>query len=136
MQIFIQNEGREIRGTNYFDLPMGKAGKFYLSINAGAFRLLVPPSKEAEISKAIQDMKKIEIEKGPLPSFPGIIGLIIWFDDGTESPFAVQLDTHSIDRLPLDTDHGKDVVFMVWFSRGTTCSKRFQFPNVKFMVKK
>ena len=38
----ISNAGPDILATNFWQLPMARAGKFFLSTNAGAFRLLVP----------------------------------------------------------------------------------------------
>jgi hypothetical protein len=43
--IRIENNGPEIAATNYYDSPNAGAGYVYLSINAGALRLLVPDSQ-------------------------------------------------------------------------------------------
>lgn len=131
--IQIENQGAEISATNYFASPLAKAGKYFCSINAGAFRLLVPPQLEAGLKQEIKLARSFEIEKGPLPSAPGSKGITIWFVDGSDSLYALQLDTNSIDRLPLDSDHGKQVVFSIWSQRGTGCVKIFTSP-AKFLV--
>ena len=38
--LVVENDGPEIVATNYWELPAAAAGKFLVSVNAGAFRLL------------------------------------------------------------------------------------------------
>ena len=46
----IENHGPLVVATNYFRTDLARAGALYLSVNAGAFRLLVPAVQRAAIS--------------------------------------------------------------------------------------
>jgi hypothetical protein len=46
-----ENNGPEIVTTDYWGSPLEKRGFYHLSINAGAFRLLVPDSELGEVDE-------------------------------------------------------------------------------------
>ena len=45
----IENNGAEIAATNFWNTPMAHAGVVYVSVKAGAFRLLLPAAFEAAL---------------------------------------------------------------------------------------
>lgn len=110
----VTNNGPEIIETNYFDLEAAAAGKFFVSINAACFRVLVPEVCES----TIPDMKTATeaiISRGPWPAERRKDGFEILFDDHTESPFALHLSPESFDRLPAQDDAGRgDLKLSVW----------------------
>ena len=113
MLLTISNHGPLITATNYWRTDAATAGKLYCSINAGAFRLLVPPLLETIIPDLATGREAV-ISRGPWPAGGQADALEILLDDGTANPWSCHLDTRSIDRLPLDSDAGKAWVFTVW----------------------
>jgi hypothetical protein len=113
MLLRIDNHGPLITGANYWDMDFAREGKFFLSTNAGAFRLLIPPSQEA----AIQDMRtaaEVIVSRGPWPEGQQADALEVLFDDGSADPLALWLDLRSVDRVPADSDAGRELIFSAW----------------------
>lgn len=121
--IQIQNNGPEIKSTNYWDLEHAKKGYFFLSINAGVFRLLIPDSQFEQI---IEMMKAecVIISRGPWPEQEKADALEIMFEDKSDSPYAIWIVPEQCDRLPLDSDVGKQKIFSAW----TRSGKAFEIP--------
>lgn len=111
--LVIENHGPLMLRTNFWGSEIERAGKLYVSINAGAFRLLVPRSQEPILSD-LRTGKSVVISRGPWPWAGLADALEILFDDGTETPFALHLSPESFDRLPLDSDAGREWLFAVW----------------------
>ena len=53
----IENDGPAIVASNFWTTDQARAGKFYISCNAGAFRLLLPPQTLA----VVEDMRTARI---------------------------------------------------------------------------
>ncbi len=94
MSIVFQNDKQLITSTNYFETEHAKSGLCFLSVNAGAIRLLLPASLE----KHLVDMKdtSVEIEK----NIERTDSLVVWFDDRTDAPFRLQIDYQMCDHVP------------------------------------
>ena len=45
----VENDGPRIVSTNFFETDQAKAGKFFVSVNAGTLRLLIPDAHAASI---------------------------------------------------------------------------------------
>jgi len=124
----IINDGPLITSTNYWQTDMAKAGKFYLSTNAGCFRLLVP----ARHLGSLRDMRAAQtcvVSRGPSPDLRLPDALEVLFDDGTEDPWALHLAPGAIDRMPLDQDALQAWTLAVWIHRvGTTATKALEKP--------
>ena len=109
----IDNHGPLVIASNFWESEMEREGKFYLSANAGAFRLLVPRSQEAMIQE-ICTGREVIISRGPWPDMHREDGLEFLFEDGTECPFSLHFGIESLDRMPLDSDAGKEWIFSAW----------------------
>lgn len=101
--IEIKNEGQDIVSTNYWETEHARRGLYYLSINAGVFRLLVPDAQVAEVADWLSAHEVI-ISRGPWPDAGKSDALEILFEDDSESPYVIHLSGEQIDRMPLDTD--------------------------------
>ncbi len=112
-QLQIKNQGQEIIATNFWETEHALRGVFYLSINAGAFRLLVPEVNGSTIAE-FRTAKDVIISRGPWKAEGGRDALEILFDDGTDDPFAIHLDVRQVDRMPASTDAGRKVLFTAW----------------------
>ena len=108
--ITIANNGAEITHTNYWDTEHAHSGFCYLSGNAGAWRLLVPPEAEVMLAE-MRTGKTASIE--PSMHMPGRCWDVV-FEDGTDSPFSVAIDHKQLDRK---LEKGA-CTLTVWTSRG------------------
>jgi len=94
--IQVVNNGLEIEATNFWETEVAAKGRFYVSVNAGTFRLLVPPSQEGQIAE-MKTGEKVIISRG-LSNVGDIVEIL--FDDGSESPYALFLSPRAFDRFP------------------------------------
>jgi hypothetical protein len=109
----IKNHGQAIVASNYWDSELANDGNAFLSVNAGAFRLMLPDNQLA----ALADMrtgKLVIISRGPWPAQQRDDAIEVLFDDDSDSPFAIHIGTEQIDRLPLDANVGQQVTCTVW----------------------
>ena len=109
----IDNHGPLLVASNFWETEMEAAGKFYLSLNAGAFRLLVPRSQEPAVSE-MATAREVIVSRGPWPAVGRDDGIELLFDDGTDTPFELHFSVESLDRLPLDSDAGREWIFTAW----------------------
>lgn len=107
--ITIENNGPDIRATNYWYTRQAAAGLCYLSGNAGAWRLLVPEVTEDMLSE-MRTGQRATIE----PSIQAAGCWDVVFEDGTDSPFALAIDRRQLDRA---MDPGR-CRLTVWTRRG------------------
>lgn len=103
MAMWIRNDGPLIRETNYWSTPHAQRGMFYVSINAGAFRLLVPPSQQGTLAD-IRTGQYVIVTRG---SWNGRDALELLFEDGSDSPFVLHVLAAQVDRMPARTDEGR-----------------------------
>lgn len=131
----VENDGPEIVATNYWESEHAARGYYFLTINAGAFRLLVPDSRLDHMPE-MHGARKVDIER--CPSQRGRIPpeLTLWFDDGTDSPWRLVLSPEQCDRLPGPRDVGPGApelrTLSVW-TRGPT--KVLELPCTFAMMK-
>jgi hypothetical protein len=109
--VIIQNDGQKITKTNYWQSEHAENGYFYVSVNAGCYRLLVPHSKQNEIAE-MKTASSVVISRG---QWNGKDAFEIMFEDNTSSPFCLYIVAAQWDRLPLDSDTGRKGVFHVYF---------------------
>lgn len=101
--LHVANDGPRIIATNYFDLDHARAGYVHLSPNAGALRLLVPPT----LRKSLKDMRaasEVVISIGPNPAKGGRVEVEIMFDDESDSPFCLWIGTEQCSPMPMAGD--------------------------------
>jgi len=114
--LIIENNGQEITESNFWGSEQERAGAFYLSINAGAFRLLLPQQHETILAE-LETAKEVIITRGPWPDAGQTNAMEILFDDGSDSPFSIHLGANQVDRWPLPEDAGRMFMFSVWVLR-------------------
>lgn len=92
--IIVQNKGKELAFTNYWESELALAGYFFVTANAGCLRVLVPPMHENSIEE-MRTGKRVLIE----PSiYEPRVALDFVFDDGTETPFTLSISKEMMDR--------------------------------------
>ena len=108
--ITVNNDGPLLISTNYFYSDHAKAGFAYLSWNAGAARLIIPDNRYDWIPE-IKTGKSVIIEHSA-------DGIVIVFDDGSNTPFCITVDHKQTDRAIIDSDIGKNFLFITYTSNG------------------
>lgn len=113
--LIITNDGPLVTRTNFWSTEMARAGKFYLSTNAGAFRLLVP-QQHLGVVRDMRTAREVVVSRGPM-TLQGVTlsdALELLFDDHTNDPFSLHLSPGQVDRMPLDTDSAEEWTCTVW----------------------
>ena len=112
----IQNNQHLIASTNYWDSDYYKGGKFYLSVNAGAFRLLCPNLHKSHFFD-MQTAKKIIIRIGEHRDYSKKM-IELLFDDYTDDPYRLDLSLpEQIDRLPEDNKKIEKFKFLIYWKK-------------------
>lgn len=110
--IVVENNGQLIESTNYWETSNAKSGFVFVSINAGAYRVLVPDSQVAFIED-MKTAKNVVITRGPWAEKNRLDAFELLFDDMSKSPFVIMLERQQWDRIPSDADLGwKGVVYI------------------------
>lgn len=98
-------------------LAAARAGKVFLSTNAGAFRLLIPKALEDEV-REMKTATRVIVSRGPWPDAGQSDAVELLFEDGTDSPYVIHLGATSLNRLPANEDDGRDdLLFSAWIWR-------------------
>lgn len=105
--IRVENHGPLLRATNFWDSELARAGKFFVSVNAGAIRVLLPPAQYRLLAD-MRTARECVLSRGPRDEVE------ILFDDDSDSPFALHLTPASFDLLPAAPEPGREWVLTVW----------------------
>lgn len=111
--ITVSNHGPLILATNYWESEYAAAGKVFCSVNAGAIRVLLPPSSYPWLAD-MRTAKYCVLSRGPWWQGLSREAVEIMWEDGSDSPFALHLTSDSFDLLPGEPDPGREWVCSVW----------------------
>ncbi len=89
--ITIANNGPTLVDSNYWDTEHAARGFCYVTANASALRLLVPDASRSIVAEMKTGIH-CEISVGD-----GVYSLL--FEDGSDDPFVLALDTKQFDRV-------------------------------------
>jgi len=92
----VQNDNERIVDTNYWGSNIESKGFFYLSPNAGAFRLLVPENQSASIADILTGGKAVITYGFHRTQFRFMYEIM--FDDDSECPFAIWISSNQVER--------------------------------------
>jgi hypothetical protein len=121
MALVIENNGQEILSSNFWD---SDKSSFFLSVNAGAARLLIPDSRIDEIQKMMTG-RLVIISRGPCWPRADKDAIEIMFDNGSNTPYSIQLMAEQTDDLIPNSMHGNSLAFSAW---GKNAVKIFERP--------
>ncbi|TLS78280.1 hypothetical protein FE236_00530 [Mariprofundus erugo] len=128
--ITIGNKGRDIVSTNYFGTEMARNGLAFVSVNAGAFRLLLPQALES----AVREMKTGQyavISRGSMPELGQHDGIEIMFEDHSDEPFALHMSPGQWDMMMGNAHNNRETTLDVWTESGCQLSMPCYFRMVK-----
>lgn len=111
--LHVENDGQLIVATNYWRSDLARLGACYLSLNAGAFRLLLP-DEEQHILAEVESAYEVVVSRGPWPEGGKADALELLFEEGSSHPFAIHMGVEQVDRMPLDSDADQQWIFTVW----------------------
>jgi hypothetical protein len=109
----ITNHGPLIVASNYWDSELARAGKLFVSVNAGAIRILLPPASYGALGD-MRAAKECVLSRGPWPKEGRTDAIEILFDDDSDQPFALHLTPESFSLLPAEPPAGHEWVVSVW----------------------
>lgn len=116
MIISVTNHGPLIAETNYWGSAIEQAGKLYVSVNAGAVRLLLP-RRLLHLVGEMRSSRHVILSRGPWPAMKLPEAVELLFEDGTDSPFSLHLSPESFDVLPAAPEPGLEWVLSVWVDK-------------------
>jgi hypothetical protein len=111
--ITVENDGPGILSTNYWSLAMEAAGKIFVSVNAGAVRVLLPRAYRELVAEMIP-AKHCVLSRGPWPAARLKEAVESMWDDGSKNPFCFHLSPESFDMLPAEPPEGRQWTCSVW----------------------
>jgi hypothetical protein len=113
--ITITNHGPLITATNFWESEFAERGLAYLSVNAGAFRLMIPDAILQWISEMRPGAKHVVVSMLRPEKWVEGQHCVEWMvEDGSDTPWACQLDPRQVDRLPLPDDTTSQWIASVW----------------------
>lgn len=115
--MLIENSGRSIASTDYWQSEAARAGYCYLSWNAGAARLLVPDACKHFLPE-MRAAKYVIVSRGPWRDQGGRDALELLFEDDSDSPFCLHLVAEQTDRLLPEDNQGGGFVVTAWTREG------------------
>ena len=98
------NDGPKLIETNYWATEASQKGYFYVSINEGCFRILVPKNREKTYLREMGTGDVVLITRGAWPEMGRQSAFEFLFEDSSGSPFTLHAGIEQCDRLPLDSD--------------------------------
>lgn len=111
----ITNHGPLIAASDYWQSPLAERGLFFLSLNAGAFRPLVPASQRHAISDMRPGAKHVVVSMLPAREWREGDYCAEWLvADGSGSPWSCHLSPGQVDRAPGTEDVGRQWIASVW----------------------
>ena len=118
----IRNDGAKLVETDYWETDYARSGLLFLSWNAGAARLLIPPS-QIWLVEEFRSGEYVIISRGPWIDNDGKQGIEIMVEDHTNTPFFWMLTLDFCDRIMPSTSSGTEIQFDVYTRDGKTLSK-------------
>lgn len=109
----IENDGPDIKRTNYWGSAYDRAGKYFCSCNAGTVRILIPHSSTRVIDEWLLTDYVI-LSRGPWPAKEVAEAVELLFEDHTNNSYVLTLTSESFDVLPAQPEPGRSWTFSAW----------------------
>ena len=112
--IRIENAGQRILSTTYWSTYRAARGLVYVSVNAGAVRILLPPPLREEVAAAARLVSSAILSKGPWHEQPMNEVFELLFDDRSDNPYSLVVSAGQCDRKWGADDDGQTVPLTLW----------------------
>lgn len=113
----INNEGANIKSTDYWGTEHAAEGLFFLTWYKRTARLLVPKSQELHVGD-IKTGAYVIVTRGLLN---GVDAIELLFEDRSHAPFSIHIPHDQNDHLPSESDVGEGYWLTVWAEGGIQC---------------
>lgn len=114
--IIVNNHGPLITSSNYWTSDLAIGGKVFVSVNAGAIRVLLPRERWGDLNDMRQS-KYCVLSRGPWPEQRQQEGIEIMWEDESDSPYCLHLTPESFDLLPSEPAPGREWVLSAWIEK-------------------
>lgn len=108
----ITNDGPAITRTSYWRTPHARRGLLYLSVNAGALRILVPTPTGHLLADLPAIGTPVELERSAYQDSETY--RFLWLDD-PRNPYAVEIDQRQCDRRLPRAEDGR-ILPLIWYT--------------------
>jgi hypothetical protein len=115
--LIIANRGQEIASTNFWSSEEASAGMAYLSWNAGAARLLVPPSLVRDLP-SMAAARHVIITFGKWREQHDGDAYEVLFEDNSDEPYCLLIVSEQSDRKLPASANGVRFPFFIWTAAG------------------
>lgn len=116
MQIDIHNAEQSITRTSYWRTPHARRGLLYLSVNAGAIRVLVPDAIRRELLSGLPPVgRPVTITRG---EWQRRATYVLQWDEPAETglePYSIDIDQEQSDRRWPSAEDGR-IVPLIWYT--------------------
>ena len=111
--IVTDSRGQLIVSSTYWGSGYETAGKVFVSVNAGAIRVMVPDAMGDAVNKW-RAAKYAILSRGPWPELSLPEAVEILWEDRSDNPDAIHLWPEQFDHLPSAPPTGRDWLITVW----------------------
>jgi hypothetical protein len=123
--IRVTNHGPLLLSSNYWESELAAAGKLFVSVNAGAIRILLPPQLYGDLAD-MRSAPECVLSRGPWPAERQREAVEIMWDDGSANPYALHLTPASFDSLPGEPMLGREWILSVWTKKDSSPHKALE----------
>jgi hypothetical protein len=123
--ITVENDGAVILRSNYWTSDLAEAGKVFVSVNAGAIRVLLPRDRWGDLY-AMRSSNYCVLSRGPWPAEGKPEAIEIMWDDKSDAPYCLTLSPESFDMLPAAPAIGRRWICSVWVEQNSTPHKSLE----------
>ena len=111
--IVTDSRGPLIVSSTYWGSECETAGEVFVSVNAGAIRVMVPDAMRDAVNEW-RAAKHAILSRGPWPELSLPEAVEILWEDRSDNPDAIHLWPEQFDHLPSAPPTGRDWLITVW----------------------
>ena len=124
----IENNGPDIRSTDYWQSEIEAEGISCVSFHAGCFRVLMARKYFADLPE-MKTAGEVLVLRGPWPEQRKLDAFQFIFNDGSPNPYFILFDAKtSFERLPAPSAEGRSCRVAVWAWAETGPAKVLELP--------
>jgi hypothetical protein len=117
MTILTENNEQLVLASTFWGGDYERAGKFWVSCNAGAIRVLLPKSKRHHL-RDMRTAKYVICSRGPWIAAGNRESIELLFEDDSSSPYLLNAGPESVDLMPGDPAGTGEWICSVWTFAG------------------
>lgn len=117
--IFVRNDGKRLVSSTYWSSPLAQRNFVFVSINAGALRVLLPRDVDQELLRAARTSREVLVTRVSgalehLAHFDPSFALELLWEDDSDAPYSLCVGLTQLDRLPPTSEAGRALEVSLW----------------------